>query len=538
MLWSAAGIVPAIGVALMSFYTISGLTEKTRGIVAATSSLRRHWEGDMLHDDLRGDALGAMLATTEDERATERASLRADAKSLRDDMEQNRKTPALDPEVRAALNSLYPSLEAYIQEAEAIGELAEHDRSIGIQHLPELERSFHALDHQQDHISELVIAKEALAERESVRTAALSRRVVLSFTLLSLAGFGAISWLLSRRISRPLSEGMQTILAKSNVIAMFVGDRRGYIRDANDAYLELLGHTREELAAGQVRWKGTFAPEYEYLIPQFQRQLDSEGASAPVEVEYVHTDGHRIQTLLGMATLDPVENTAVGFMVNLSERKRVDESLRKSEQRLRALVDSLDDVVLEMDEQGTFLDVWARSDDLLPRPKAEMIGQNIATILGDAITQSYLDKLQAALQTGQSQELEYSFQRSKDPAGALRWVTVRFHPIRSGDASAKTVCLVVSETTARKQAEEDLRSAKEAAEAANVAKSEFLANMSHEIRTPMNGILGTLELVLDTSLSAEQRECLWYGQDVGGLATGNFERYFGSLQGGGRETGA
>jgi two-component system, sensor histidine kinase and response regulator len=83
--------------------------------------------------------------------------------------------------------------------------------------------------------------------------------------------------------------------------------------------------------------------------------------------------------------------------------------------------------------------------------------------------------------------------------------SVLTHFISSGEAH---LLLLMDDIAERKQSEEALLRAKEAAESANVAKGQFLANMSHEIRTPMNAIVGLGQLALQTDLSDKQRDYL------------------------------
>jgi len=115
------------------------------------------------------------------------------------------------------------------------------------------------------------------------------------------------------------------------------------------------------------------------------------------------------------------------------------------------------------------------------------------------------EELAHAMMSAEQFEMEF---RIVTQSGAERYVFGSGRIERDAAGQAISIVGVNLDVTTRKQVEEEMRRARDLAEAANEAKSHFIANMSHELRTPMNGIIGMTELALETDLTDTQREYL------------------------------
>jgi PAS domain S-box-containing protein len=123
------------------------------------------------------------------------------------------------------------------------------------------------------------------------------------------------------------SESRFRRLFESNIIGINFGDLQGRILDANDAFLNLIGYTRADLQAGRLQLEAITPAEYHHLDEQAGRQSLSSNACTPYEKEYIRKDGSRVSVLVAGARLED-SDTGIGFIVDLTERKRIEQTLR------------------------------------------------------------------------------------------------------------------------------------------------------------------------------------------------------------------
>src|SRR6516164_5967768 len=146
-----------------------------------------------------------------------------------------------------------------------------------------------------------------------------------------LASQAAIS-LENSRLYRDVAdrEGKIRRLVDANIIGIFIADREGRFLEANDAFLRILGYDREDLVSSRVRWTDLSPPEWRERDMLTQAELNSTGIVQPFEKEYFRKDGSRVPVLVG-AALFKDGGDRLAFVLDLTERKRAEDRLRRSE---------------------------------------------------------------------------------------------------------------------------------------------------------------------------------------------------------------
>ena len=282
------------------------------------------------------------------------------------------------------------------------------------------------------------------------------------------------------------------VLHNASFGGIFIHDQGGLL-DCNQGLSDITGYSQEELigmdglllVAESVRDEVAAMAKQRVEQPYDTVGLRKNGEEYPLRVtaRNMPYKGRMVR--------------AVEFR-DITDTKRAENKLKDSERRHRVIFENSPLGMIRISRDGRILDCNDRF--------VEMMGSSRESLIGFQMLGVHNRKMGRALATAVAgQPSAYEDYYASETGDREAFLHIQFNPVNPGQSPTEVIA-TLEDFSERKLDQDALQEAKEQAEAFSRSKTEFLTNMSHEIRTPLNGIMGMLQLMQSTGLSAEQTE--------------------------------